>query len=484
MIQLGAHGTLEWLPGKAVALSEACAPEVVLGATPVIYPFIVNNPGEAAQAKRRIGAVTIGHLTPPLIARRLAWRGARARGRCSTNLPRRRRSIRAAPARSPRSILERGARDRPARGMRRRRQAAGGGADRARRLALRPQGHADRRRAACVRPLARERWRRFAAGLELDADADETLTRARRRLRRGRVARPLARARRALRRARPRPARRRAAASTCCRPGAISSPSIRARRRPAPPGTSAAAPPRRCSRATRRTMATWPKRIVLDLWGCATMRTGGDDLAQAFALLGCRPTWDLSSNRVSGFEILPLAMLGRPRVDVTLAHLRACSATSFRARSRCSAPPSRAVAALDESADDNPLAGVKASGAGRGCSARRRAPMASGSGGASLEGDWAEPGGSRRRPICPRRSHAYDGDGDGRGGGVGVPRQRGAAPTPSFMRRTCRARTRSIPTPSPSMRAASPRPRRTLGANPALYHLDSTHAASAENAHA
>ncbi len=68
IIQLGAHGTLEWLPGKAVALSESCAPEVLLGPTPVIYPFIVNNPGEAAQAKRRISAVTIGHLTPPLIA--------------------------------------------------------------------------------------------------------------------------------------------------------------------------------------------------------------------------------------------------------------------------------------------------------------------------------------------------------------------------------------------------------------------------------
>src|ERR1700722_20059788 len=68
IIQLGAHGTLEWLPGKAVALSENCAPEVLLGATPVVYPFIVNNPGEAAQAKRRTSAGTIGHLTPPLIA--------------------------------------------------------------------------------------------------------------------------------------------------------------------------------------------------------------------------------------------------------------------------------------------------------------------------------------------------------------------------------------------------------------------------------
>src|SRR5918999_4572580 len=68
MIHLGTHGTLEWLPGKALALSDMCYPEAVLGPMPVIYPFIVNNPGEAVQAKRRLGAVTIGHLTPPLSA--------------------------------------------------------------------------------------------------------------------------------------------------------------------------------------------------------------------------------------------------------------------------------------------------------------------------------------------------------------------------------------------------------------------------------
>ncbi|WP_368744517.1 cobaltochelatase subunit CobN, partial [Desertibaculum subflavum] len=66
IVHLGAHGTLEWLPGKAVALSAACHPAALVAGMPVIYPFIVNNPGEAAQAKRRLGAVTIGHLTPPL----------------------------------------------------------------------------------------------------------------------------------------------------------------------------------------------------------------------------------------------------------------------------------------------------------------------------------------------------------------------------------------------------------------------------------
>src|SRR5512144_1067391 len=66
MIHLGTHGTLEWLPGKAMALSSSCLPAALFGGLPVIYPFIVNNPGEAAAAKRRLGAVTIGHLTPPL----------------------------------------------------------------------------------------------------------------------------------------------------------------------------------------------------------------------------------------------------------------------------------------------------------------------------------------------------------------------------------------------------------------------------------
>ena len=66
LVHIGAHGTLEWLPGKAVALSDYCWPEALVGDLPVIYPFIVNDPGEAAQARRRIGAITLGHIPPPL----------------------------------------------------------------------------------------------------------------------------------------------------------------------------------------------------------------------------------------------------------------------------------------------------------------------------------------------------------------------------------------------------------------------------------
>ncbi|WP_370321318.1 cobaltochelatase subunit CobN [Oricola sp.] len=66
VVHMGKHGNLEWLPGKALALSETCWPEAVFGPLPHVYPFIVNDPGEGTQAKRRTSAVIIDHLTPPL----------------------------------------------------------------------------------------------------------------------------------------------------------------------------------------------------------------------------------------------------------------------------------------------------------------------------------------------------------------------------------------------------------------------------------
>lgn len=66
VIHLGKHGNLEWLPGKSVALSQDCFPEIALGPLPNFYPFIVNDPGEGCQAKRRSQAVIIDHLTPPM----------------------------------------------------------------------------------------------------------------------------------------------------------------------------------------------------------------------------------------------------------------------------------------------------------------------------------------------------------------------------------------------------------------------------------
>ncbi len=67
IVHLGKHGTLEWLPGKMLALSPACAPDAALGAIPLIYPFVVNDPGEGVQAKRRAHALIVDHLVPPMM---------------------------------------------------------------------------------------------------------------------------------------------------------------------------------------------------------------------------------------------------------------------------------------------------------------------------------------------------------------------------------------------------------------------------------
>jgi len=66
LVHVGKHGNLEWLPGKGLGLSEQCWPDIAMGPVPHFYPFIVNDPGEGAQAKRRTQAVIIDHLMPPM----------------------------------------------------------------------------------------------------------------------------------------------------------------------------------------------------------------------------------------------------------------------------------------------------------------------------------------------------------------------------------------------------------------------------------
>src|SRR6185312_2385506 len=95
--------------------------------------------------------------------------------------------------------------------------------------------------------------------------------------------------------------------------------------------------------------------LALSVWGTANMRTGGDDIAQALAFIGARPVWDPGSLRVSGYEIVPLAKLGRPRVDVTLK-ISGFFRDAFPAQIALFDRAIRAVGALDEPADDNPIA--------------------------------------------------------------------------------------------------------------------------------
>jgi cobaltochelatase CobN len=99
----------------------------------------------------------------------------------------------------------------------------------------------------------------------------------------------------------------------------------------------------------------WPRALALSAWGTANMRTGGDDIAQALALMGAKPQWEPASRRVTGFEIIPLAKLGRPRVDVTF-RVSGFFRDAFPAQIDLIDSAVRAIAALDEPPGENPLA--------------------------------------------------------------------------------------------------------------------------------
>ena len=99
---------------------------------------------------------------------------------------------------------------------------------------------------------------------------------------------------------------------------------------------------------------TYLKSIALSVWGTSNMRTGGDDVAQALALIGVKPKWDIGSHRVSGYEIIPLAKLGRPRVDVTL-RISGFFRDAFPAQIELFDKAIRAVGALDEPPSENPI---------------------------------------------------------------------------------------------------------------------------------
>jgi cobaltochelatase CobN len=337
LVHMGAHGTLEWLPGKAVALTAECFPEIVTGALPVIYPFIVSNPGEAAQAKRRIAGLTIGHLPPPLVAggpsggtqelERLLDEYAQADG-----LDRRRRE------RLATLIVETAQRT----GLAREAGVGGAvGADEALRridawlcdlkdLAVKDGQHIYGRAPPGVEDPA---W--HACGEAERAALLQALD------------------------------GRRVA------PGPSGSPARR-RRDVLPTGRNMfTADPRTLPTATAMELGRlaadevvrshlqshgdMPRAVVIDLWGSATLRTGGEEIAQGFALMGCRPIWDHSSGRVTGVEVLPTAAMGRARVDVTW-RISGLFRDLFPAQIALIDAAVQTVAARDEEDDENPLA--------------------------------------------------------------------------------------------------------------------------------
>src|SRR6202007_757514 len=111
-------------------------------------------------------------------------------------------------------------------------------------------------------------------------------------------------------------------------------------------------------RAHLQSHGDMPGSVVIDLWGSATLRTGGEEIAQGLALLGCRPIWETASGRVTGLDVLPGAAIGRARVDVTW-RISGLFRDLFPAQIALIDAAVQAVAARDEDDDDNPLAAAR-----------------------------------------------------------------------------------------------------------------------------
>ncbi len=387
LVQCGTHGTLEWTPGKPVALDESCAPEALLGPLPLVYPFIVNNPGEAAQAKRRNAAVTVGHLTPPLVA--AGSHGAAAEIEALFD------EYAAAEALDPRraaligrTLMERAGETGLAREA---------GVD---------LGDGQSALVALDAWLCDVKELRIRDGLHVfarsdgSADGDSCAEAERDGLL--------------------------AALDGRFVPGGPGGAPSRGRRDVLPTGrnlygTDPRAVPSRTAYEIGRRAADaiaerhaqdhgeWPRALVLDLWASATMRTAGEDLAQAMAHLGVRPRWDAGSARVVGFDILPYASLDRPRADVTL-RISGLFRDVFPAQIALFDQAVRAVAALDEDDEVNPLAAARRSDGDAPLRIFGAAPGGYGVGlGRALDADPMSARDDLGRAYLASASHAYAG---------------------------------------------------------------------------
>jgi cobaltochelatase CobN len=442
LIHLGTHGTTEWLPGKAVALAPDDWPRLLTGATPVVYPFVVDDPGEAAPAKRRIGAVTIGHLTPDVAQAGLDGETAALKERVeefssAQVLDPRRAALVAA------DILERAR----ASGL-----AAACGVD-----ADTPMDEALTRLDAHLCDLAETSFR---DGLHVFGAAGE---------RDGLLA---------------------ALDGRFVAPGPAGSPS-RGRVDVLPTGRNLttldprAIPTRAAAELGRRAAAEivrrhlqeegdYPRRIVMDLWASPTLRTGGEDIAQALALMGVAPVWDEGTTRVTGFEILPIAKLDHPRADVTV-RVSGAFRDTFPDQLALLDRAARAVAALEEADDWNALAAARRAGASL-ARVFGPAPGDNGAGVASLalDGAW-ETRADLGRAYLANTSHAY---GAGGAGSAEATFDARVAAADAFVHTTDVAERDlldgdAIPDAIGGFAAAA----ETLGVAPALYSLDTTRAA-------
>ncbi|MEL6563338.1 MAG: cobaltochelatase subunit CobN [Pseudomonadota bacterium] len=341
LIHIGAHGTLEWLPGKSVALSDECWPEALTGALPVIYPFIVNDPGEAAQAKRRIGAVTLGHLPPPMKDSATPERFVRLETLLDEF--------------SNADGLDPKRRDRLQDDIRAEAQAIGVEND----LGLDNAACSAEAITRIDRFVCDIKESQFGDGLHVWGRGAPAVDQTQ-------LTPSLSSERAAL--LDTLDGRRIA--------GGPSGSPYRGRTDVLPTGrnlyaTDPRSVPTRAAYAqgvklgeelVRRHLqdqGDWPRGLIVDLWGSATMRTAGEEFAMALHLLGVKPVWDAGSERVSGIEVLPITDLDRPRIDVTL-RVSGLFRDVFPTLSALFGQAVRALAARDEAPDWNPYAGREA----------------------------------------------------------------------------------------------------------------------------
>ncbi|MBE4733975.1 MULTISPECIES: cobaltochelatase subunit CobN [Streptomyces] len=385
MIHLGKHGNLEWLPGKNAGLSAACGPDAALGDLPLIYPFLVNDPGEGTQAKRRVHATLVDHLVPPMaradsygdIARleQLLDEYAQISSMDPAKLP----AIRAqiwTLIQAAKLDHDLGLDDRPEDdGFDDFLLHVDGWLCEVKDAQIRdglhvlgnPPADADRVNLVLAILRARQIWGgtqalpglREALGLDESAatrvTADEAEAKARALVERmeelgwdpdsvpdehGEQVTAILEF--AAREVVPRLEATTAelhhvvhALNGGFVPAGPSGSPLRGLVNVLPTGRNfysvdPKAVPSRLAWETGQALADslleryradngeWPTSVGLSLWGTSAMRTAGDDVAEALALLGVRPVWDDASRRVTGLEAIPAEELGRPRIDVTL----------------------------------------------------------------------------------------------------------------------------------------------------------------------
>lgn len=444
IIHVGKHGNLEWLPGKSLILSAQCFPEVLLGPVPHFYPFIVNDPGEGTQAKRRTHATIIDHLTPPLTqsetfgaikelevkvdeyyqAAGLDPRRLKLLGKEILNTSRhlgldKDIGLEAGEAEDTSlnkidaylcELKDLQIRD----GLHVFSQVPPDPSLAPLLLALvrLPRGRGEGKDQSILRALAKDLaldqggfdplipdftkdWDKpkppaldnlLTCPWRHQGDCVERLELLALSLIRGEISVPpnwfntekvLGEVNQVIR-----PLIIRSAANEIDNllkglagrfvpPGSSGAPT-RGRLDVLPTGRNFYAVDTRAVptqtawelgwKSAQRLVEThfqnhgeYPKKLAISVWGTSNMRTGGDDIAQILALMGVKPRWEMSSGRITGYEILPLAQLARPRVDV-MVRISGFFRDAFPFQIELLDAAIQAVAALDEQTNDNPLA--------------------------------------------------------------------------------------------------------------------------------